>query len=68
MAQAMQKMQAIEALCDTLPAIDCGSCGAPTCRAFAEDVIRGERTVDECIVRMRERMHEFLKSQEEAGG
>lgn len=68
MTQAMQKMQAIEALCDTLPAIDCGSCGAPTCRAFAEDVIRGERTVDECIVRMRERMHEFLKSQEEAGG
>lgn len=60
LAQAMQMMQAIEELNGTLPALDCGSCGAPTCRAFAEDVVRGERTVDECIVHMRERLHQML--------
>jgi hypothetical protein len=38
-ALAMQKMSEIEALAETLPALDCGSCGAPTCRAFAEDVV-----------------------------
>ncbi|MDO4572235.1 MAG: [Fe-Fe] hydrogenase large subunit C-terminal domain-containing protein [Clostridia bacterium] len=59
MASAMQKMQQIEELAESLPALDCGSCGAPTCRAFAEDVVRGERSVDECIVHMRERMKEL---------
>lgn len=24
-----------------LPKIDCGNCGAPTCRAFAEDIVKG---------------------------
>lgn len=23
------------------PGIDCGACGAPSCRAFAEDIVRG---------------------------
>jgi len=63
--QALQKMQAIEQLFESLPLTDCGSCGAPTCRAFAEDVIRGDRTLDECIVRMRERMNKILKALEE---
>ena len=57
MGAAMKKMSAIEKITETLPALDCGSCGAPTCRAFAEDVVRGECTVDECIVHMRERIH-----------
>jgi Na+-translocating ferredoxin:NAD+ oxidoreductase RNF subunit RnfB len=36
---------------DTLPGIDCGSCGAPTCRAFAEDVIKGLADVDGCPIK-----------------
>lgn len=56
---AMQKMSEIEQLAESLPALDCGSCGAPTCRAFAEDVVLGGRSVDECIVYMRERIHEM---------
>ncbi|MEG1525336.1 MAG: [Fe-Fe] hydrogenase large subunit C-terminal domain-containing protein [Clostridia bacterium] len=56
MNTAMQKMSEIEALTASLPALDCGSCGAPTCRAFAEDVVRGECSVDECIVHMREQI------------
>ena len=33
-----------------LPQIDCGACGAPTCHAFAEDVIRGRANMDECVI------------------
>jgi len=60
---AMQKMQLIEKLTESLPSIDCGSCGAPTCRAFAEDVVLGEHSLDECIVRMRERMKELSEKE-----
>ena len=61
----MQKMSEIETLASSLPALDCGSCGAPTCRAFAEDVVLGGRSVDECIVYMRERIHELARTSEE---
>ncbi len=57
--EAMRMMSDIEAMTEQLPALDCGSCGAPTCRAFAEDVVRGERSIDECIVHMREKIQEY---------
>ena len=63
--QAMRMMLDIEDIAETLPTLDCGSCGAPTCRAFAEDVVRGESTVDECIVHMRERIHKFLEQSDQ---
>ncbi len=62
---AMQKMSEIEALTESLPALDCGSCGAPTCRAFAEDVVLDGRSVDECIVHMREKMHSLAQRSED---
>lgn len=38
---ALQKMQKVEELLAGLPRLDCGACGAPSCRAFAEDVVNG---------------------------
>ncbi len=35
----------------TAPGIDCGSCGAPNCRALAEDIVKGESTIDACVIR-----------------
>ncbi len=64
LSTAMQKMSEIEDLAASLPALDCGSCGAPTCRAFAEDVVLGGRSVDECIVYMRERIQELAQPPE----
>ncbi len=63
--QAMRMMQDIEEICCELPGIDCGSCGAPTCTAFAEDIIKGETTMDECTVIMRELFHRYLREHEE---
>ncbi len=50
MAESMRMMADIQKLRKALPGIDCGSCGAPTCRAFAEDVIKGQADVKDCIL------------------
>jgi len=54
--EAMEKYNRIEALRKRLPGLDCGSCGAPSCRALAEDVVIGYASEEDCIFRMRERM------------
>ena len=43
----------IKALHKTLPKIDCGSCGAPTCMALAEDIVQGKAKVEDCIFMLR---------------
>lgn len=63
--EAMQMMRDIESICKSLPGLDCGSCGAPTCMAFAEDIIKGDTNSDECTVIMRSLFHEYLKEHEE---
>ena len=54
-------MSDIEKISNKLPGIDCGSCGAPTCMSFAEDIVKGETCADECTVLMRAIFHEYLK-------
>lgn len=56
---AMDKMRRMQQLEDALPGLDCGSCGAPSCRALAEDVVRGFASEDDCIYRMRENLALF---------
>lgn len=53
---AFAKMQEITKLASELPGLDCGSCGAPSCRALAEDIILGFASEEDCIFRVRERM------------
>ena len=50
-AESMRMMADIQSLKKILPGIDCGACGAPTCRAFAEDVVRGSVTDRDCPIR-----------------
>lgn len=40
-SESMRMMAEIENIRAALPGIDCGACGSPTCRAFAEDLVRG---------------------------
>ena len=40
-AESMRMMADIQRLREELPGIDCGACGAPSCRAFAEDTVKG---------------------------
>ncbi len=50
-AESMRMMADIQNLKASLPGIDCGSCGAPTCRAFAEDVIKGTACLTDCKIK-----------------
>ncbi|MDP1992952.1 MAG: [Fe-Fe] hydrogenase large subunit C-terminal domain-containing protein [Syntrophales bacterium] len=54
--EAMKTLQEIESICKELPGIDCGSCGCPTCRAFAEDVAAGLMMRMDCLFDLRERV------------
>jgi len=48
---ALQKMTKIEEIIQQLPGIDCGACGAPTCRALAEDIVMNRASIERCVVR-----------------
>ncbi len=47
-------MNQVERVYKKLPGLDCGSCGAPDCRAMAEDIIKGEATEQDCIHLLKE--------------
>ncbi len=47
-AESMRMMADIQNFKASLPGIDCGACGAPTCRAFAEDVVKKNACPDDC--------------------
>ena len=51
---AIERMSAIESIYKTLPHLDCGSCGAPNCYALAEDIVKGEASETDCIIKLRE--------------
>ena len=51
--KAMQMMSDMETILAGLPGLDCGSCGAPTCRAMAEDIVRGKAKEIDCIHKLR---------------
>ncbi len=50
-AESMRMMSDIQRIKESLPGIDCGSCGAPTCRAFAEDVVKGTACLSDCKIK-----------------
>lgn len=54
--QAMQMMVDINTIDSELPGLDCGACGAPSCRAFAEDVVKGICKKTDCIFVYRKQM------------
>ncbi|MBR5539581.1 MAG: 4Fe-4S dicluster domain-containing protein [Clostridia bacterium] len=56
-AEAMRKMQKIQVINKCFPQIDCGSCGAPTCSALAEDIVRGEAGEEDCVIQMRRQIN-----------
>ena len=47
---AMKLMLEIQNVCKYLPEYDCGACGSPNCRTFAEDVVLGKTDVSGCVM------------------
>ena len=55
-AVAIQKMDRMNEIMEHLPGYDCGSCGSPTCRTFAEDIVRGYCGELDCIHILKDRI------------
>ena len=63
--ESLRMMAVIQKLHEALPGIDCGACGAPNCRAFAEDVVCGRSPEDGCVLLQKQQLEVLLKSKEE---
>ena len=50
-AESMRMMADIQRLKNDLPGIDCGACGAPSCKAFAEDIVKKLACFDGCPIK-----------------
>jgi iron only hydrogenase large subunit-like protein len=46
---SIKRMRERDKIYGKLRQIDCGCCGAPTCLAFAEDIVKGEVDLTDCI-------------------
>ena len=58
---AMQKMEKLDVIYNELPGLDCGSCGAPTCRALAEDIVRGFAEKSDCIFILKDEIRRLAR-------
>lgn len=59
--KAMEMMEQIEKIEASLPGLDCGSCGAPSCHAMAEDIVKGDAKETECIFKLREQIQQVYR-------
>lgn len=55
---AIAKMAEIEEIYKGLPHLDCGSCGAPNCYALAEDIVKKQAKLSDCLIMLREKQSE----------
>lgn len=59
---AIKKMEDVDRIYSSLPQIDCSSCGSPTCRAFAEDIVQGYALTEDCLFMLRKKVKELAEA------
>ena len=59
--EAMKKYDRMISICEELPALDCGACGAPSCKALAEDIVRGSADITDCIFVLRRKVRKLAE-------
>lgn len=67
MKVAMKMMEKLEKIETELPGLDCGSCGAPTCRTLAEDIVRGIGEKSDCIFVLKDEIRNAAKLMKKLG-
>lgn len=60
--ERVKRIKTEEAVSKTLPGLDCGLCGAPTCKTFAKDVAAGHAQQTECIFFSDDRTQQLRKT------
>jgi iron only hydrogenase large subunit-like protein len=44
------RLNQVDQILKTLPRMECGICGSPDCRTFAEDVVDGKARMEDCLL------------------
>ncbi|WP_018084276.1 [Fe-Fe] hydrogenase large subunit C-terminal domain-containing protein [Desulfurispora thermophila] len=60
-ALALMRLEEAEKIVAELPGLDCGSCGSPSCRALAEDIVQGYARRSYCIFELRRRLQQLAE-------
>lgn len=63
---ALEKMEKINRVMKYIPRIDCGACGAPSCRTLAEDVVQGRAKLNQCVFIQKTIMRDGMLTPEES--
>ncbi len=59
--EAMKKFEQMEEVLCSLPGLDCGACGAPSCQGLAEDIVQGKAHEIDCIFKLRASVHKLAQ-------
>lgn len=65
LSKAIKKRKEKDEIYESLPQIDCGACGSPTCLTFAEDLVRGEVGLTDCIFYFPQRFQQLYDEMSE---
>ena len=65
---ALKKLGQIEEISHLFSGLDCAACGAPSCKALAEDIVRGYNTPDACVFLLKDKMKSLASSIAELEG
>lgn len=60
--ERIKRMKFEETILQGLPFLDCGLCGAPTCRSLAHDIAQGEAKKNDCIFFSDDRLAQLRKT------
>jgi len=66
--ESMEKLNQIQELCKKFPGLDCGCCGAPTCRCLAEDIVKGIAKETDCIYILKDYLHKLSENIDKISG
>ncbi len=59
-AKARRMLAEIDSLVAELPALNCGACGSPNCRALAEDIVRCRAQKEDCVHILKQKYEQLL--------
>jgi len=61
LTSAITKISERKEIYSKLPQIDCGACGSPTCITFAEDIVKGEAKINDCMFMFNDELRHKIK-------
>jgi len=68
MKERVRRIKVEEMVGGKLPGLDCGLCGAPTCKAFARDVAAGHAEHSNCVLLSNKRVTQLRRTYLQHGG